>query len=119
MTAPERDRLDRVFRGVYAAVLSLEALTLLLVPRTVAQFDEGLTGTTLTITLVLVVVLLGLASQQRRTWAFAAGCAAQVAFFATGFIVTAMFFLGALFAVIWIYTYRLQRELLARLDASG
>ncbi|CAN5216025.1 hypothetical protein BH20ACT5_BH20ACT5_04070 [soil metagenome] len=119
MTAPEQARLDRVFRGVYAAILSLEALTLLLVPRTVAQSDQGLTGTTLTITLVLVGVLLVLAGSQRRSWALAAGTAAQVAFVATGFIVTAMFFLGAVFAVIWIYTYRLRRELLARLDETS
>lgn len=108
--SPERAWLDRVMSGVYAATLALEALTLLLVPRTIAQ-SGGLTGTNLAVTLGLAAVLVVLAGLQRRRWGFAAGSVAQLAFIATGFIVPAMFFLGAVFAGIWLYTLRTQREL--------
>lgn len=99
--------------GVYAATLALEALTLLLVPRTVAQ-GGGLTATNLTLTLGLAAALFVLAGMQRRPWGFAAGSAAQLAFIATGFIVPAMFFLGGVFGLIWLYTIRVQRELRSR-----
>lgn len=109
----QRARIDRVMSGVYAAILALEALTLLLVPRTAAQAG-GLSGATLALTLGLAGVFVVLAGLQRRPWGLAAGCVAQVAFVATGFIVPAMFFLGAVFAVIWLYAIWLQRDLRAR-----
>lgn len=114
-TGAERARLDRVFRGVNAAILALEALTVLLVPRTVAQIGSGLTGPKLTVTLVLAAALLLLAGLQRRRWAFVAGSVLQVALIGTGFLVTAMFFLGVVFAGIWLYTLRLRADLLGRL----
>jgi hypothetical protein len=110
---PRRAGIDRVMSGVYAATLALEALTLLLVPRTVAQ-DGGLTGANLAVTLGLAGVLVVLAAMQRRPWGLAAGSVAQVAFTATGFIVAAMFFLGAVFGFIWLYSIHVQRELRAR-----
>jgi len=111
---PERVRLDRVMSGVYAATLALEALTLLLVPRTVAVVG-GLSGVDLAATLGLAGALAVLAGLQRRTWGRAAGSAAQVAFIATGFIAPAMFFLGAVFGAVWLYTIRVQGELRGRL----
>lgn len=111
--AADRARVAKAMGGVYAATLVLEALTLLLVPRTVAQ-DGGLTGLNLTATLGLAAVLVVLAGLRRRSWGFAAGSVAQLAFLATGFIVPAMFLLGVLFGGIWIAAYRLRRDLLAR-----
>lgn len=108
--SPERARIDKVMSGVYAATLALEGLTLLLVPRTVAQ-GGGLSGVTLATTLGLAAALVVLAGMQRRTWGFAAGSVAQLAFIATGFIEPAMFVLGAVFGAIWLYTIRVQREL--------
>ncbi len=112
MTSPDRPPA-RPMSGVYAGTLALEALTLLLVPRTVAQVS-GLTGLNLTLTLGLAVVLAVLAGMQRRPWGFAAGSVGQVALLATGFVVPAMFFLGAVFGGIWLYTYKVQRDLAAR-----
>ncbi|MBA2390123.1 MAG: DUF4233 domain-containing protein [Geodermatophilaceae bacterium] len=108
--SPERARIDKVMSGVYAATLALEGLTLLLVPRTVAQ-GGGLSGVTLATTLGLAAALVVLAGMQRRTWGFAAGSVGQLAFIATGFIEPAMFVLGAVFGAIWLYTIRVQREL--------
>lgn len=115
---PELARLDQVMSRVYAAVLALEALTLLLVPRTVAQ-TGGVTGANLAVTLGLTAVLVVLAGLQRRRWGRAAGSVAQVAFLATGFIVTAMFFLGAVFGAIWLYAIRVQRDLRDRVAGTG
>jgi len=112
---PDVARVDRVMAGVYAATLGLEALTLLLVPRTVAQ-DGGVTGIDLAVTLGLAATLVVLAGMQRQRWGLAAGSVAQIAFIATGFIVAAMFFLGAVFGVIWLYTIRVQRQLRGRAD---
>lgn len=108
-----RARIATSMRGVYAAILALEALTVLLVPRTVAQ-GGGLQGGTLTVLLVLAGALVVVAGSQRRSWGFAAGSVAQVALVATGFIVTAMFVLGLVFGGIWVAAYRLQRDLLGR-----
>lgn len=111
-------RITRAMGAVYAATLVLEALTLLLVPRTVAQ-DDGITGLNLTLTLGLAAVLVALSGLQRRSWGFLAGSLAQLGFLATGFIVPAMFFLGVIFGGIWIATYRLQRNLLARVAGAS
>lgn len=113
---PDVARVDRVMAGVYAATLGLEALTLLLVPRTVAQDDGGVTGIDLAVTLGLAATLVVLAGMQRQRWGLAAGSVTQIAFIATGFIVPAMFFLGAVFGVIWLYTIRVQRQLRGRAD---
>lgn len=113
--AADRARVSKAMGGVYAAILALEALTLLLVPRTVAQ-DGGVTGPNLAATLGLAAILVVLAGLQRRPWGLAAGSLAQVAFLATGFVVTAMFFLGGVFGGIWIAAYRLRRDLLARAE---
>lgn len=107
---PVGARVDTVMAGVYAATLALEALTLLLVPRTVAQAGT-VTATNLVLTLGLAAVLVVLAGMQRRSWGLTAGSVAQAAFVATGFIVPAMFFLGAVFGFIWLYTIRVQRQL--------
>ncbi len=116
--APDAERVARSMRGVYAAILALEAFTLLLVPRTVARVD-GLSGLGLTLTLSLAVLLVVLSAMQRRSWGFAAGCLGQVAFLATGVLTSAMFVLGIVFGGIWIATWRARRDLLARAGGAG
>lgn len=112
---PDPERVARSMRGVYAATLALEALTLLLVPQTVSRV-QGLSGLGLTLTIGLAVALAVLAGMQRRSWGFAAGSVGQVAFFATGLLTSAMFVLGIVFGGIWIATWRVQKDLLARAD---
>lgn len=113
---PDVARIDRVMSGVYAATLGLEALTLLLVPRTVAQDDGGVTGFNLAVTLGLAAAFVVLAGMQRRRWGRAAGSVAQLAFIATGLVVPAMLVLGAVFGAVWLYTVRVQRQLRGRAD---
>lgn len=54
----------------------------------------------------LVAVVLGVAcvllsGLMRHRWAYSVGWALQIAFIAAGFLVTAMFILGVVFAALW------------------
>ena len=79
-------------RGMCAAVLCLEVMI---------SIDIVDTGTALTIGLGLTVACLLLAGMLRREWAYALGWLIQVAAIALGLLVPLMFFLGALFALLW------------------
>ena len=82
--AGSRNKADRATRGVLSALLALEALVVLLVPRAIAQTDTGLDTTKTVILVVLAVVLLMTAFLMRRRWAVGLGSALQVAVLATG-----------------------------------
>jgi hypothetical protein len=102
----------RAIRGAFAATLSLEALTVLFVPRAIAQFGEGLTATRLALVLTLSGLLLVAAFGQRRRLGLVLGSLLQPAVIATGLLTGAMYVLGALFAAVWIYLLRVRRNLL-------
>jgi len=88
-------------RGMCAAILSLEAITLgLTTPVMVAVADVEL-STALVVGLGLTVACLLLAGLLRHRWAYAAGWAIQVAAIGLGFVIPLMFFLGAVFALLW------------------
>lgn len=53
------------------------------------------------VALALGAVCVLLSGMMRFQWAYAAGWALQIGFIAAGFLVTDMFFLGAVFAAIW------------------
>ena len=98
-------------RGMAAAVLSLEAITLGLttpVMITIADVDIGLA---LAVGLGLAVVCVLLAGMLRAEWAYGAGYAVQVAAIALGFVVPVMFGLGAIFAVLWATADLLGRKI--------
>ncbi len=98
-------------RGMCAAILCLEAITLgLTTPVMVTIADVDL-GTALTIGLGLTVVCLLLAGMLRSEWAYGAGWLVQVAAIGLGFVVPLMFFLGALFALLWGTAYFLGRKI--------
>jgi len=98
-------------RGMCAAVLCLEAITLgLTTPVMVSVADVAL-GTALWIGLGLTVACLVLAGMLRAEWAYAVGWFIQVAAIALGFIVPMMFFLGAIFGLLWATAYFLGRKI--------
>lgn len=99
-------------RGAFAGCLSLESIAVLFVPRAIAQFGPGLTATRLTVLLVLAGTLLVTAFSLRRRGALAVGSALQVALLGTGLLAPAMFAVGAVFGLVWIYLLRLRRDLL-------
>jgi hypothetical protein len=104
-------RADRATRGALAAVLGLQALVALLVPRALAFTDVGL-GLTRTLLLIsLAVVMIAAAALVRRPWGIGFGSALQVPFLLTGVWLTAMFVIAVIFAAIWLYLLKLRHEL--------
>ncbi len=86
-------------RGMCAAVLALEGIVVGLSTPVMATLTDVPLGVALGIGLGVAAVCLILAGMLRKEWAYAAGWAVQVAAIAMGFVVTAMFFLGVVFAL--------------------
>ena len=105
-------RTERAVRGALAAALVLEALVVLLVPRTIAQFGDGLVGWKLAVLLVLAGLLVVASGMLRRPGGIQAGTALQLALIGCGFLTAAMFVLGAVFAGIWYFLLTVRRDLL-------
>jgi hypothetical protein len=104
-------RADRATRRVLAAVLCLEAIVVLLVPRALAQTAAGLgSGQTATLISLAVVELAG-AVVIRRRWGVAVGSVLQLPFLAAGGWLPLFFVVAAIFIGIWIYVLNVRREL--------
>lgn len=105
----ERDKSPR--RGMCAAVLFLEAITLgLSTPVMIAVADVPV-GLALSVGLGLAVLCLLAAGMLRKEWAYSVGWAIQGAAIALGFLVTTMFFLGGIFALLWASADLLGRKI--------
>ena len=98
-------------RGMCAAVLCLEAITLGLTTPVMITIADVDTGTALTVGLGLAVVCLLLAGMLRAEWAYLAGYAVQVAAIGLGFVIPVMFGLGAVFAALWAGADLLGRKI--------
>ena len=98
-------------RGMCAAVLSLEAITLGLTTPVMISISGVATGTALWIGLGLAVSCLLLAGMLRAEWAYAVGWGIQLAAVALGLLVPLMYFLGAIFALLWGAAYFLGRKI--------
>jgi hypothetical protein len=88
-------------RGMCAAVLSLEAITLGLTTPVMISVAGVDTSTALWVGLGLAVACLLLAGMLRAEWAYALGWLIQGAAIGLGFVIPLMFFLGAIFALLW------------------
>ena len=109
MYAERARRADKATRSVLAAVLGLEALVTLLIPRTIA-FTTGLGPVRTGICIGLAVVLVAAAGLVRRPWGIAVGSALQVAFLATGILIATMFLVAALFLAVWVRVLMFRHE---------
>ena len=98
-------------RGMCAAVLSLEAITLGLTAPVMITIADVPAGTALTVGLGLAVVCLLLAGMLRAEWAYLVGYGVQVAAIALGFVVPVMFGLGLVFAALWAAADLLGRKI--------
>ena len=98
-------------RGMCAAVLSLEAIALGLTTPVMITIADVATGTALAVGLGLAAACLLLAGMLRAEWAYLAGYAVQAAAVALGFVVPAMFGLGAVFAALWAGADLLGRKI--------
>lgn len=98
-------------RGMCAAVLSLEAITLGLTTPVMVTIADVELGTALTVGLGLTVACLLLAGMLRAEWAYALGWVVQLGAIGLGFVIPLMFFLGAVFALLWGTAYFLGRKI--------
>jgi hypothetical protein len=103
-------RADKGTRGAMAAVLGLEALVVLLIPRTIA-FTSGLGPVRSGICFGVAALLLFGAAVTRRSWGIAYGSGMQIAFTATGLLIVTMFLLGAIFAAVWLRLLMLRHDI--------
>jgi hypothetical protein len=105
----ERGRSPR--RGMCAAVLSLEAITLGLTTPVLISIANVDVGVALLVGLGLAVLCLLVAGMLRSEWAYALGWLIQAAAVALGFWIGLMFFLGGVFAALWATAYLLGRKI--------
>jgi Protein of unknown function (DUF4233) len=112
VTAPDPVRAGRALDGAAAAVLVLEGVAVLFVPRGIAQSGPGLTGARLTILLVLAVVLILAAGVQRRSKGLVIGTVLQVPLLLTGLLNGVMWIIGGAFVLIWLYLLQVRKDLL-------
>jgi hypothetical protein len=98
-------------RGMCAAILSLEAVTLGLTTPVMINLANVPWRTACWVGLGLCVACLVLAGLLRSEIAYLAGWAVQVAAIGLGFVVPMMFVLGAIFALLWGTAYFLGRKI--------
>jgi hypothetical protein len=102
-------KADKATRGAMAAVLGLEALVMLLVPRAI-KFTTGLGTTRTIIVFVIVVLLIVAAGCTRRPWGIAFGSLLQLVFIGSGLLIGTLYLIGAIFAAIWLRLAMLRHE---------
>lgn len=107
--ADERERSPR--RGMCAAVLSLEAITLGLTTPVMIAVADVPAGTAVAVGVGLAVVCFLLAGLLRAEWAYMLGWVVQVCAIALGFVIPLMFVLGGIFALLWGSAYLLGRRI--------
>lgn len=98
-------------RGMCAAILSLEAITIGLSTPVMATVEGLALDTALWIGLGLCAACLMVAGLLRAEWAYLLGWLIQVAAIGLGFVVTMMFVLGGIFALLWATAYLLGRKI--------
>ena len=98
-------------RRLCAAILSLEAIAFGLSTPVLVSIAGLETATALWLGLGLAVSCFVVAGLLRFRWAYWLGWALQVAAIALGFLVTAMFVLGAIFLGLWGTAYFLGRKI--------
>ena len=112
MTAADPVRASRALGGAAAAVLLIEGIAVLFVPRGIAQSEEGLSGGRLAFLLGLAVILILASGVQRRPQGLMVGTVLQVPLLLTGLLNNVMWFLGGAFVLIWLYLLQVRKDLI-------
>lgn len=98
-------------RGMCAAVLSLEAITLGLTTPVMITISDVSTGPALAVGLGLMVACLVVAGLLRAEWGYQLGWLLQAWAIGLGLVVPIMFVLGPVFALLWGTAYFLGRKI--------
>jgi hypothetical protein len=94
-----------------AAVLALEGIVLGLTTPVMVTLGDVPLGTALAIGLGLAAACLVLAGSLRSEAAYGVGWVVQLAAVGLGFVVPVMFFLGAIFGLLWGCAYFLGKKI--------
>ncbi|MDQ4085108.1 MAG: DUF4233 domain-containing protein [Actinomycetota bacterium] len=97
-----------------SAVLALESIVLFLSTPVMIQVSGVDSGMAIAVGLGLAVAALVLCGLLRSRWGYVAGSLLQAAAVGLGFVVTTMFVLGTIFALLWATALVLGR----RVDAA-
>ena len=101
-------------RGMCAAVLSLEAIVVGLTTPVMISISDIETSTAVSVGLGLMLACLLVAGLLRAEWAYLLGWVIQLAAIGLGVLVTIMFVLGPIFALLWGSAYflglKIERE---------
>jgi Protein of unknown function (DUF4233) len=111
--------IGRTRRSFCASVLALEVFVVWFALLAAAPLSDLPMGLVLTVGAALAAACLVTASLLRYRWAFVVGSVLQVALVLTGVAVPAMFFLGAVFLVLWIVAWRVGGRLDEEKAARG
>ena len=101
-------------RGVYAAVLVLEAIVVGLALLVLPKFGSGATPLGVALIGGLAVVMVVASGLQRRPWGLALALALQAATIACGLLVPALALVGLVFAAVWAGILLMARDVLRR-----
>lgn len=103
-------------RGVYAAVLVLEAIVVGLALLVLPKFGAGATPVGVALIGGLAVAMVVASGLQRRPWGLGLALALQVATFACGLLVPALAVVGLIFAAVWTGILLLARDVRRRYE---
>ena len=109
MSESEEFRSPR--RGMCAAILTLEAVSVGLVTPVLINLADVPTGASLAMGLGVAVACLVTAGLLRAEWAYGLGWAVQVAALTLGLLVPMMFLVGGIFGGLWATAYFLGRKI--------
>jgi uncharacterized protein DUF4233 len=101
-------------RGVYAAVLVLEAIVVGLALLVLPKFGVGATPLGVGVIGGLAVVMVLASGVQRRPWGLGVALALQVATIACGLLVPALALVGLIFAAVWAGILLMARDVRRR-----
>jgi hypothetical protein len=103
-------------RGVYAALLVLEAIVVGLALLVLPKFGSGATPLAVALIGGVAVAMVVASGLQRRPWGLRLAIALQVAAVACGLLVPALGFMGLVFAAVWGAILLMRRDVLRRME---
>ena len=103
-------------RGVYAALLALEAIVVGLALLVLPKFGTGATPVGIALISAVAVAMVVASGLQRRPWGLGLALALQVAVLACGLLVPALGVMGLVFAAVWGGILLMRRDVLQRME---
>ena len=113
---PEIPDPTKGLRGVFAALLVLEAIVVGLALLVLPKFGSGATPLGVVLIGGLAVAMIVASGLQRRPWGLRLALALQVAVVACGLLVPALGILGLIFAAVWGGILLMRRDVLRRME---